>query len=201
MVRLKESTADLHHAAESHPFQRAMLTGSISREQYIRWLGQMLLIHRGLEGSLREAVKNQPQKTRAIREFQYQEPYLNEDLSFLGSANAASPLPATAALLRGFEQRRDEPAALLGFHYVLEGSNNGSKYIAAALRPRLGLGAGPGTRYLDPYGDAQRSHWQQFRQDMATVEFSQAEIEAMVSAAREMFEGIRRLSDDLLSIG
>lgn len=34
----------------------------------------------------------------------------------------------------------DCPAAILGYHYVLEGSNNGGRYIARPIRRVLGLG-------------------------------------------------------------
>ncbi len=197
MARLKQETVELHHLAESHPFQRAMVSGSISRVQYVRWLEQMLLVHRCLEGHLRRARSSEPDRCRAIDDSQYREAALLEDIAHCGGNKAPQPLPGAAALIRDIDQARNDTAALLGFHYVLEGSTNGSKYIAAALRMRLGLAEGPGTRYLDPYGDSQRARWKQFRQDMDSIGFSKSESDTMVKAAAQMFEGIRRISDDL----
>ena len=94
------------------------------------------------------------------------------------------------------EMAASEPVGLLGMHYVFEGSNNGSKYIAKAVRRSYQLD-GDGTRYLDPYGENQRAYWQQFKDDMNSIEFSPAETEALLRAAGETFEGVMQLHKEL----
>ena len=138
MERLRAETADLHSSAEGKDFQRRMVKGELTRDDYARWLGQMLLVHRALEAPLR-ALMGSP-AFAALREEQLQEPYLLEDLDALGQDPAAvTPLPATAALVASIERAATEtPLALLGYHYVLEGSNNGNRYIVRQLAPALG---------------------------------------------------------------
>ena len=145
MTRLREETRDLHASAEGKAFQRRMLSGELSREEYVAWLGQMLLVHRALEAHLRRLWQTDP-AFAALREEQFQEPYLLADLAALDDASGGhAPLAATAALIADIERAAVEtPLALLGHHYVLEGSNNGNRYIVRRLAPALGIAHGAG---------------------------------------------------------
>lgn len=198
MERLKAGTWDLHQAAEQHEFQRRMVQGEISRDEYAAWLGQMLLVHRALEGPLAELAAADP-RFAAVTPEQLQVPYLTADLTVLGVELAAvRPLPATARLRARIEaDAAIEPLRLLGYHYVLEGSNNGNRFIARRLLPALGLDGAAGGRYLDPYGPRQRELWQAFKESMGRIPFSAGEIDALVAAARELFSAISALSGDL----
>jgi heme oxygenase len=200
MSRLREETRDLHASAEGKAFQRRMLGGELSREEYVRWLGQMLQVHRALEAHLRRLWKTDP-AFAALREEQFQEPYLLADLAALdGASGGHAPLPATAALIADIERAAVEtPLALLGHHYVLEGSNNGNRYIVRRLAPALGIAHGEGDRYLDPYGEAQPALWARFKQDMEAVGFASAQADLLVAAARRMFAGVGEISDALES--
>lgn len=202
MERLKAETRELHDAAESRPFQKRLVSGELSREDYGVWLSQMLLVHRALEVPLREAWK-ETRAFAAVKEEQFQTPYLLADLAFLGiDAVAARPLPSTAALIADIERdAAEEPLALLGYHYVLEGSNNGNRFIVKKLAPALGLSRERGARYLDPYGDEQRAKWAAFKADMNAVGFGKQECDTLVAAACRMFEAVTALSDELLASG
>ncbi len=198
MTRLREETRDLHASAEGKAFQRRMLSGELSREEYVEWLGQMLQVHRALEAHLRRLWSSDP-AFAALREEQFQEPYLLADLAALdGASGGHAPLPATAALIADIERAAVEtPLALLGHHYVLEGSNNGNRYIVRRLAPALGIAHGEGDRYLDPYGEAQPALWARFKQDMEAVGFTSAQADLLVAAARRMFAGVGEISDEL----
>jgi heme oxygenase len=195
MERLRAETADLHGSAEGKDFQRRMVRGELNREEYGRWLGQMLLVHRALEAPLRALMQRDP-AFAAVREEQLQEPYLLEDLNALGVDPAAvEPLAPTSALVQTIERQAGEsPLSLLGHHYVLEGSNNGNRYIARQLVPALGLQE-RGHRYLDPYGAEQPAKWAQFKRDMDAAGFSSADADQLVEAARGMFTAIGEISD------
>ena len=52
MVCLRDETADLHRAAETRPFQKQMVKGEVSRDQFVRYLGQIYHVHRVLEDLL-----------------------------------------------------------------------------------------------------------------------------------------------------
>lgn len=198
-VRLKEETAEHHTAAERHPFQQSLVRGTVSRDGYIDYLGQMFLLHAALESHLRAAAARVPAIAKVVRDFQHQEPYLRRDLAFFGvNPGSVAPTPQTSAFIATLDRvAAERPLALLGYHYVLEGSNNGSKYIAKAIRRTFGLGGQDGTAYLDPYGDQQQARWAEFKADLQACPLSNAEGDTLVRAASEMFEAIYRISDDL----
>ena len=200
MQRLRESTRDLHDAAEHHDFQRAFAQGSLPKDRYVSYLEQMYLVHESLEQQLRKAAETSEAVRSVVDERQYQVPYLVEDLEFFEvDPDSIEPLAGTQRLIDEIEQMASQPASLLGLHYVLEGSNNGSRFIARGLMPAYGLAPGPGLRYLDPYGDEQRERWHAFRATMDEVGFSQEDSDRLLEAARHMFQGIVYISDDLLA--
>ncbi|MEZ5331904.1 MAG: biliverdin-producing heme oxygenase [Thermoanaerobaculia bacterium] len=201
MERLKDGTWDLHQAAEGHDFQQRMVGGGLTREEYAAWLGQMLLVHRALEEPLARLAETDG-RFAAVRPEQMQVPYLEADLEALGvDPGSVRPLPATSALVSEIERdAAQEPLRLLGHHYVLEGSNNGNRFIARRLLPALGLQDGSAGRYLDPYGDRQRELWAGFKAAMGEVPLSASEIDLLVDAARRMFAGIGALSGDLEAV-
>ncbi len=195
--RLKEATAELHRTAERHAFQERLASGDFSREDYVRYLGQFLLVHRRLESHLRSS--NVPVFRTVIRDYQYQERYILDDLAFFGvDVSQITALPATASLLDEIDRAAAEhPIGLLGYHYVLEGSNNGSRFIAASLRKVWSLPDNRGTRYLDPYGDLQKTRWRAFREDLAAAQLTDEEQNQIISAAKSMFVAIIAIFDDL----
>ena len=200
MQRLRESTRDLHDAAEHHDFQRAFAQGSLPKDRYVGYLKQMYLVHKALEEQLRNAAESSEAIRSVVDERQYQVPYLIEDLEFFGvDPDSIEALPGTQRLIDDIEQMASEPASLLGLHYVLEGSNNGSRFIARGLMGVYGLAPGPGLRYLDPYGDEQRERWLAFRATMDEVGFSPEDSDRLLKSARHMFQGIVDISDDLLA--
>src|SRR5690606_37846418 len=120
----------------------------------------------------------------AVSPEQFQEDYLLQDLAHLGrDPEAVRPTQAAAALVADIQATaRREPVALLGYHYVLEGSNNGSRFIAKAVRRAYDLGEGPGTMYLDPYGERQRETWARFKAAMDAAAFPPDQADAIVEA-------------------
>jgi heme oxygenase len=200
MQLLRESTRDLHDAAEHHDFQRAFAQGSLPKDRYLSYLSQMYLVHSALEERLRDAAESSAAIRAVVDNRQYQLPYLDEDLEFFGvDPQTIEPLPATRRLVDEIAKMTAEPASLLGLHYVLEGSNNGSRFIARGLMAAYELAPGPGLRYLDPYGDEQRERWRAFREAMDEVDFSLEDADRLVESARHMFQSLVGISDDLLA--
>ncbi len=199
MDRLRTRTAEAHTAAENHAFQQKFIKGLLSKDGYVNYLGQMWLIHRSLEGHLRILSNTFAAIKAVVREYQYQEPYLSSDLDhFAVDLATVSPTPETARLVAEIDRyAAEQPYALLGMHYVLEGSNNGSRHLARSIRHAYNLDTGQGDRYLDPYGSDQRPYWQQFKDDMNAAEVEPADQDAIETGATAMFTGIMRISDDL----
>ncbi|MEC9373014.1 MAG: hypothetical protein VYC34_04185, partial [Planctomycetota bacterium] len=68
---------------------------------------------------------------------------------------------------------------------------------AMNVRKAYDLQPGRGDRYLDPYADRQRERWADFKARMLSLDFTTEESDRLVAAAREMFQAIADLSDDL----
>lgn len=203
MDRLKTETVEQHHAAEHHPFHRDLAKGRVSRDQYYAYLGQMLHVHRGLESLLRRIVAARPDVASVVTDEQFQAPYLEEDLLHFGvDPETAEPSPATGRFLDEIA-RCDADAdwlRVLGMHYVLEGSNNGSRFVSMNVAKMLGQQQGSGLRYLNPYGERQREVWAGFKERMNAVGFTDAQKREIVEGAKAMFDWISEISDDLAAV-
>ncbi|HMU60855.1 MAG TPA: biliverdin-producing heme oxygenase [Gemmatimonadales bacterium] len=201
MLTLRESTASHHRRAEQHEFQRQFVRGELPRALYLSWLGQMVHIHAALEAHLDQLVARRPGLTAVFEDTRRKVAPLQKDLAFLGAAADQPLLPAAGAMVAWMNAlAMTQPLALLGVFYVLEGSTNGSKFIARKVRPAYGLPAdGSGTTYLDPYGDAQPARWQEFKTAMDALPLPADEVEPIVMAAQHTFDAIRELGAELLA--
>ncbi len=187
---LKERTCELHRRAETHPFQKALVKGDLSRGAYAAYLGQMLHVHRAMEGALDALASSDPIRAVVTRE-QYREANLLADLEALG-ASESEALAGTRALVERIESLREDgdAPALLGMHYVLEGSTNGGRFIARALTHAYGIQPGPGLSYLDPYGEEQGARWGAFRAALDESVSDDAAGDAVLRGAIAMFERV-----------
>lgn len=199
MLRLRTDTRPHHDRAEQTGFQKALASGTLPRELYVESLVQMFCLHRALEAHLRALGRRDTAAAGVVRDYQYQEPYLREDLAYFGRDIAEiAPLAATQRLIDRLDQlAADEPRSLLGVHYVLEGSKNGSKMLTPGVRRAYKLAGEAGTRYLDPYGDRQREYWGDFRSGVDALDLTPAQRNAMVGAASATFAGITEIYEEL----
>jgi heme oxygenase len=196
MGLLKASTEEQHRDAERRTLQRDLVRNRLPVEDYARWLGQMLLLHEALWTGVREGREHVPALRAVVRDEGLHVANLRRDLVALGQdPDAVEPLPATSrALSEIAREARSAPLALLGFNYVLEGSMNGNRFIARALRAGP---AGVAISYLDPYGDDQRAIWEAYRARMDALELDEATTARVVAAARAMFTFVAGMSDDV----
>ncbi len=193
MARLKSATDDLHRMAESRPLQKSLVKGTVPRELYATFLGQIYLVHRFLEQRIDEAGDQHPAFAAVVRPYHRREPQLRDDLEFHGVVpDEIEPTPVTARTLDWIEHER--PVALLGILYVLEGSTNGARFIARSLSRAWGPG---GLSYQDPHGELQKPRWMQFKQDMNGVGFTADEESVLLEAARATFVAVADISDEL----
>jgi heme oxygenase len=155
-------------------------------------------VHAALEQGLGRAAAQHDAVPTVMRNDYVHSPRLRADIAAMGgNPDDVTALPATTALLDQIQTvERKMPVALLGLLYVLEGSTNGGKYLAMALAKAWQMAPGkPGLSYLDPYGEAQRGNWAEFRQNMIDANFTNGEGDALVAAAKLMFTGIASVSD------
>ncbi len=199
MQQLKEGTRDCHNNAESQEFQRLLASGDLPRNLYVKYLEQLWIIHNRLEKHLESLAKENSALTEIVSEEQMQVPFLQQDLGFFGSSpEHVEATPATKWILEKIETGAKEGPALLGSHYVLLGSKHGGKFIAHNLQAKYHLNEGKGAIYFDPYGTNFQQIWKGFANGMNNAPLSDQEESAMVAAARDMFEGIGRLSEEMV---
>lgn len=199
MTRLKSATDEHHRRAEERPLQRAMIKGALRRETFVAYLGQLLHVHRRLEDTLERLASEHEAVAAVFRSHYARQSDLQADLEFHGHENSP-PAAATQAMIADIDRLAEEqPLALLGPLYVLEGSMNGNKFIARSLMQAWSLGPGAGFRYLDPYGEEQRAKWAEFRGDMDAQGFSPAESEAIIAAAQRTFDAIAEIADEVFA--
>jgi heme oxygenase len=197
MEHLRDATADLHAAAEHHPFQTSLVRGEATLEDYGRWLGQMLAIHDALETALVAQRSVRPELATIVRDELLMAPRLRDDLKALGVAQTDA-LPATARFCAEIGRLADEhPAALLGCLYVLEGSKNGNRFIARALRRAYANEPTASFGYLDAHGEEQRTLWADFKAAANVLTLADGDLPAMTRAAKDTFRAVTAVSDDL----
>ena len=206
-IDLKESTAALHSQAEKHPVQARLVGGTANREQYADYLAQMVHLHAPLDATLARVIADparwpalgtlaRPHHKRALN--------AERDLAAL-NLPAASTVPSAPSVTRftgGLnlgDTTGNSPASLrtLGVLYVLEGSTNGGRFIAAAVRKALGLQTGTGDTFLDPHGTSQRERWTEFKTLLDTVTLTSAERAQVIAGAASTFQIMIDLCDEL----
>jgi heme oxygenase len=84
MRRLKWETRDLHSHTESRPLQRQIAGGTVSRERFVAYLGQLLIVHRALESALERTCSVHPSIPLLAQDDRMRVPDLTEDLESYG---------------------------------------------------------------------------------------------------------------------
>lgn len=192
---MKEGCADLHDQAEHAVIPARMVSGQMSRDEYVAMLQQGVLWNRALDVAILEARAESPYLTALIDDAQLQGPYYDADLAFYHAKEASEPSPGVAALCSDIEKA--DALTLLGLHYVREGANNGNRYVAKKLRTAWDVDGEGGFRSLDPYGEDQRPRWETFKATLDAQPFSEMEKARLVEAGRLMFTRIMAIHDDL----
>ena len=192
---MKEGCADLHERAEHAAVPARMVSGQMTREEYVEMLRQGVLWNTALDQAIRLARPTSPFLTALVDDAQLQGPYYGADLGYFDAAPADEPSPGVAALCHDIEQA--DSLTLLGLHYVREGANNGNRYVAKKLRAAWGATGDDGFRSLDPYGESQRPRWEAFKATLDAQPFTAEDKAKLVEAGRLMFTRIMAIHDDL----
>jgi heme oxygenase len=198
-ARLRAAIRPLHERAQHTTLQTMLAMGVLPREFYGRYLAQTLHVHRALETQIGVVKAAHPALARVCRPHQRRADDVRADLIWLGvDPVATQPLPATTQLIRCIDHcARNEPLGLLGCLYVAEGSLNGRKHAARAMRRALGSTDDHGVRALDPYGEKQMERWLQFRADLDSTQLTADQEERVTRGATYMFEGVIAICDEI----
>lgn len=199
MDALRESTKELHADTEGHQFQKDLGSGRVRQDRYVKYLGQLYLMHKHLADLLPQAAVADPRIAAVFAPHHGDLSAVVGDLGYFdASTDSVVPLAATAALLATMDElARHSPLSLLGLLYVLEGSTNGAKFMAKTLRKGLNLPEDRGAKYFDRYGDLQRERWTNFKATMNAQGFDQSEIDSIVVEAKRMFQTFFEIGSEL----
>jgi heme oxygenase len=202
MRQLARATADQQLVLKLHPLSRDLVAGLLPRSTYVAWLSQLFFVQRTLEwhlGRLRTVV---PPLSAVVRDHYFHTPAIASDLACFGvGLQRLTPLASTSVLtelIDGLAVRA--PLALIGFAYVLEEGKNGGRRIAKRARLAYRLKPGQGVAYLDPYGEAQRQRWLDFKTDMESIGFEPAEVAVLSEAARLMLQSVVAILDEIVAV-
>lgn len=195
--RLREATAEAHNDAERHPVQGRMARGAASREDYANWLEQMYHIWSAVDASVREAAARDERVRAMVKPYHPHAGRIVSDLAFLGRTGAPAPASRGTQQLVDFIRSLAPSAAVVGPWYVMEGSNNGGRFLAKALGKALDVPGPAGLTSLDPHGEEQKPRWHEWRAALDSQHFTDAEQNAMIDAAGRTFAGLTPVFDDL----
>jgi len=196
--RLREATREAHDVAERHPVQGRMARGAASRVDYANWLEQMHHIWSALDAAVAGAARGDARIAALLKPYHVHAPRIEADLAFLGRAGEREPAsPGTQQLVDFIRSTGASGAAVIGPWYVLEGSNNGGRFLAKALSRGLEISGPHGLMSLDPHGDAQKDRWLEWRSALDAQHFSDTECTAITDAASRTFAGLTPVFDDL----
>lgn len=184
-TRLKDDNWALHQIAERQETPGSLIKGTMPKAGYLDMLAQQLLINRALDEALRSAIKLDPRVGELVLREQMLTPYIEEDLAhFDVDASSIKPTPGTTRFIAHITAQAQNPLHLLGLHYVRLGACNGNRFVARVVRKAYALPETQGTRYLDPFADAQRASWVEFKAALDAMPFNDAEQD-------QVFEGTR----------
>lgn len=198
---LRLRTRDAHARAERHPLQARLVRAELSPREHAAYLAQLHALWAPLDRALADLAAADPRVAAMWRDHHPHAARVAADLAALGVPDPrALPLtPAAAHLAAAIDHAArahgPERLALLGVWYVLEGSANGGRFIAAALRRALGPAAPVLT--FDPHADQQRDRWSAWRTALDAADFSPPERDAVLAAADRTFHVIYDIMEAL----
>ena len=187
-TRLKDDNWALHQIAERQETPGSLIKGTMPKDGYLAMLAQQLFINSALDAALTDAMRQDPRIAELVLGEQMLTPYLNQDLAFFGiRIDDIVPTAGTTRFIEHIRSMRDQPLHLLGLHYVRLGACNGNRFVARVVRKSYTLGEIEGTRYLDPFGEKQRTGWVDFKAALDAMPFDQDEHDLLFEGTRAAY--------------
>ncbi len=185
LQQLRHSTAASHHALEQNACSIALMSQSVTVDQYTVYLNCLVPFVKGFE----EHVFPGLQQTLPDLDERRKLHMLRSDLLLLGA------LGQVDQTFTGdfFTAHYPDSANRLGGMYVLEGSTLGGKIITKHLQQSLGKKVDGKTTYLNPYGDQAGNRWKNFLQLLQDAASESNNEEAIITGAITTFSILESL--------
>ena len=189
MEELKAATFPAHARLQTAPFFPALAACQLPLESYVGQLRALAAIHGVLEPSLAGCADA---RVASVWQADMRKvPQLQQDLRYFEPRAVADLREAAEATLKTVEHLRlhslEQPLALLGWLYVLEGSTLGAQVLRSIYARAFLLTGEEGLAYLHPYGKAVHIRWAEYQQRMNALRLSAEERAQIIAAANEFF--------------
>jgi heme oxygenase len=189
MEELKAVTFLAHARLQALPFFQALAACQLPLESYVGQLRALAIIH----GVLERALDNCPDAWVAAvwNRDMCKLPQLQQDLRFFEPRAVADLKETVEAALKTAEQlrvqSREQPLALLGWLYVLEGSTLGAVVLRPLFARAFLLTGEDGLAYLHGYGRSVYTRWSGYQQRMNALDLSADKRDEITQAANNFF--------------
>jgi heme oxygenase len=196
---IRASTRALHARLDHGEFAHAVLDGSISMPRYASFLRAVYTVLTGLEETLERGERAELRAlwTHGVE----RRGRLRQDLAHLQADLHAVDAAVLYALVLAQHIRRDVrqgSATLLGYLYVIEGSQLGGLFQKKALEGRPELQAG-GLAYLSGAGRDTQAQFRTFLAHLETSLTDEAAVASAVNGATQAFEGFEAIVKAVMS--
>ncbi|MFO0937377.1 MAG: biliverdin-producing heme oxygenase [Gemmataceae bacterium] len=189
--RIRQSLNPIHDAIERTPLATAMISGTVTRDDYLFALVQLRYLHQELEDALASAshpLYHADQMARSA--------ILQSDLNCLGYSGDGEPCDAARELGQQFHAwSLESPHRLIGALYVFEGSRMGSMALVRPVARALGLEVRPG-HGVDYHIDGMATRpqaWGRFKAEIASFAFDSREQNEICESAVQTMQTLHTL--------
>lgn len=179
--RLRTKTAPAHQALEALPISRAIVSPTVSREDYTAYLNAMADAVHDLETRIFPRISSLIPDLQERRKL----PHILDDLVFYGAPKSHFQRVFTIG-------ENTSEAFAMGIVYVMEGSVLGGRMILKNLNNSLGMNNESGARYFHGYGAETGSRWKSFMELLAGHETAHDCGDDIIGGANHAFAAIHQ---------
>lgn len=199
---LRAETFAAHAGLQAEPFFGALARCQLPLESYVGQLRGLAVVHGVLEQALGESAE--PRVAAVWRDDLRRLPRLLLDLAYFAPRGVLDITGAAAAAVRATEAIRRtaaaQPVALLGYLYVIEGSNLGAATLRRLYARAFLLADDGGLAYLTQDPAAVQPRWTEFRQRLDAQPLSEHERRLVAEAAATLFGLVRDIFSALYPV-
>lgn len=197
-TRLKRATTAAHSRLETTPFTLALRAGQLPRESAVTYLTCLSIVHAAIERSL--AQSSHPQNQEIYSHTSPKLPLLLADLALIAGEKVKTVGPAVAQAIALADKviiAHQNDVGLIGYLYVLEGSQNGGVVLRDLVAHSLGV---PADRisYFGCYGGRTRYIWSNFVNKLNSLSLNDKEFQIIEGSATLAFTDLEKIQLSLL---
>jgi len=182
LQQLRESTAVLHKQLEATPVSIALLSDTVTQQQYVDYLLKMNEVMAFYE---KEILPVTAAVVPHIEQRKKQH-LLLQDLNYF----AIQPKHPEVVTYHPALPEKIGLAFALGYMYVIEGSTLGGRVILKHVSKYINVSENAGASFFNGYGADTGVYWKDFLQILTDAATGEAEAAAIIEGAKQAFQSI-----------